>query len=136
MPNNVELCLTKILFTRDYASGTADVRQSRFLISTSASESSSTSTPYRWWVPITFAPSGGNFNDTYPKAWLREDQERSKENSPSPLLVIFPLANCGDLKDPRAHVATEEQLVMRRLRNSAESLRRGMRSLQYTVHII
>ena len=27
----------------------------------------------------------------------------------------------------------EEQLVMRRLRNSAESLRRGMRSLQYKV---
>ena len=29
--------------------------------------------------------------------------------------------------------AEEEQLVMRRLRNSAESLRRGMRSLQYKV---
>ena len=27
----------------------------------------------------------------------------------------------------------EEQLVMRRLRNSAESLRRGLRSLQYKV---
>lgn len=29
------------------------------------------------------------------------------------LAVVFPLANCGDARDPSAHVATEEQLVMR-----------------------
>ena len=78
----VVTCLSQINFLlvvlRDYAANTADVRQSRFLISTSASESSSTSPAYRWWVPITFAPAGGNFNDTFPKAWLREDQERSQ----------------------------------------------------------
>ena len=29
------------------------------------------------------------------------------------LAVIVPLAMCGDAKDPSAHVATDEQLVMR-----------------------
>merc|ERR1712038_1268486 len=86
-----------ITVTRDYASGTADVRQSRFLISTSASESSSTSAPYRWWVHITFAPAGGNFNDTYPKAWLREDQERSKVSGlpDSETAVVFNVQETG-----------------------------------------
>ena len=34
-------------------------------------------------------------------------------SAPFLLLLVFSLANCGDLKDPSAHVATEEQLVMR-----------------------
>ena len=29
------------------------------------------------------------------------------------MVVVVPLVNCGDARDPSAHVATEEQLVMR-----------------------
>merc|ERR1719464_939165 len=86
-----------IAVTRDYNSGTADVRQSRFLFSTSAPESSSTSPAYRWWVPITFAPAGGNFNDTFPKAWLREDQERKRVSGlpDSETAVVFNVQETG-----------------------------------------
>ena len=86
-----------LLVLRDYAAKTADVRQSRFLISTSAPESSSTSPAYRWWVPITFAPAGGNFNDTFPKAWLREDQERSQVSGlpDSETAVVFNVQETG-----------------------------------------
>jgi len=86
-----------ITVTRDYASQTAEARQSRFLISTSAPESSSTSPAYRWWVPITFAPAGGNFNDTFPKAWLREDQERIQVSGlpDSKTAVVFNVQETG-----------------------------------------
>ena len=82
---------------RDYASQTAEARQSRFLISTSAPETSSTSPAYRWWVPITFAPAGGNFNDTFPKAWLREDQERIQVSGlpDSKTAVVFNVQETG-----------------------------------------
>ena len=86
-----------LIVLRDYAAKTADVRQSRFLISTSAPETSSTSPAYRWWVPITFAPAGGNFNDTFPKAWLREDQERIQVSGlpDSKTAVVFNVQETG-----------------------------------------
>ena len=48
-------------------------------------------------MPITFAPAGGNFNDTYPKAWLREDQERSKVSGlpDSETAVVFNVQETG-----------------------------------------
>ena len=103
-----QVCLTALLcdvqaksiflpVIRDYAAQTADVRQSRFLISTSAPESSSASPAYRWWVPITFAPVGGNFNDTFPKAWLSEDQERRQVSGlpDSETAVVFNIQETG-----------------------------------------
>ena len=54
------------------------MRQSRFLVSTSPTTSAPSSKPFRWWVPVTFTPAGGDFNDTYPKAWLREDEEKKR----------------------------------------------------------
>merc|ERR1719431_1916989 len=66
-----------ITVTRDYQANSAEVRQSRFLVSTSPSTSAPSSKPFRWWVPVTFTPAGGDFNDTYPKAWLREDEEKT-----------------------------------------------------------
>jgi len=67
-----------ITVTRDYQANSAEVRQSRFLVSTSPTTSAPSSKPFRWWVPVTFTPAGGDFNDTYPKAWLREDEEKKR----------------------------------------------------------
>ena len=67
------------------------------MISTSAPETSSTSPAYRWWVPITFAPAGGNFNDTFPRAWLRKNQERIQVSGlpASKTAVVFNVQETG-----------------------------------------
>ena len=63
---------------RNYKKQTAVATQSRFLISPPSAPVSSYTAP-RWWVPITFAPAGGDFNNTFPNTtWLSKDQESIK----------------------------------------------------------
>ena len=48
-------------------------------------------------MPITFAPAGGNFNDTFPKAWLSENQERIQVSGlpASKTAVVFNVQETG-----------------------------------------
>jgi len=90
-----------ITVTRDYSGSTALVSQKRFLITSSPNSAKKEPQPgdpaYRWWVPITFAAVGGDFNNTDPKGWLSEDEE-SKQMAGMPsrdTAVIFNVQETG-----------------------------------------
>ena len=56
---------------RDYQGGSAQVRQGRFLLTpdTDTGDSNETS-PYTWWVPVSFTSPRLGFQDTSPSCWL------------------------------------------------------------------
>ena len=54
---------------------------------------------YKWWIPITFAAAGGNFNDTFNKIWMN-DNEKTKIITNLPTkeeAVIFNIQQTGDV---------------------------------------
>jgi len=58
-----------ITVKRNYDSGTAKISQERLLLSKNAKSEA------RWWVPLTYtSPGEGNFNNTYNKIWLSNNQ--------------------------------------------------------------
>ena len=68
--------------------------QERFLV-TSPLESDTHE--YKWWVPITFAAAGDNFNETFPKVWMKESEHELvvKELPNKDQAVIFNIQQTG-----------------------------------------
>eukprot|EP00095_Tigriopus_kingsejongensis_P003865 maker-scaffold1168_size57759-snap-gene-0.7 protein:Tk03865 transcript:maker-scaffold1168_size57759-snap-gene-0.7-mRNA-1 annotation:"aminopeptidase n" len=64
---------------RDYADKSATINQERFLSGTNGPAEGDDHI-YKWWVPVTFAnaENKASFEDTYPKDWLRPDDESKK----------------------------------------------------------
>ena len=58
---------------RDYANGQAELQQDRFLIS--KSKDNPDKHDYMWWIPITFAPAGGDFTRTKNEIWMGENEK-------------------------------------------------------------
>ena len=70
--------------------------QERFLV-TSPLESDTHD--YKWWVPITFAAAGDNFNETFPKVWMKENEKEKdvKELPNEDEAVIFNVQQTGKI---------------------------------------
>jgi len=85
---------------RNYNSNSATVSQSRFLVTSSSSSKKTEKVggpDYRWWVPLTFAPAGGDFNNTNTKSWMKK-QEKSKQVEGMPdrdTAVVFNIQEVG-----------------------------------------
>lgn len=62
-----------VTFTRNYTTGDVEVTQEKF-----RSQRSATQLSPSWWVPLSWAAPGGDFNSTSPAAWLREGQHAIK----------------------------------------------------------
>ena len=84
-----------VTVTRDYSSKKATLRQDRFLIS--KSEDNPDKHDYMWWIPITFAPAGGDFSQTKNDIWIGE-HEKTKDIDGLPdsnTAVIFNVQETG-----------------------------------------
>jgi len=85
-----------VTVSRQYGSGgKATLRQDRFLISKSPDNPDKHN--YMWWIPITFASPGGDFDNTKNAIWMSEE-EKTKEivNMPDDSTpVIFNVQETG-----------------------------------------
>ena len=85
-----------VTVSRQYGSGgKATLRQDRFLISKSPDNPDKHD--YMWWIPITFASPGGDFDNTKNAIWMSEE-EKTKEivNMPDDSTpVIFNVQETG-----------------------------------------
>ena len=80
---------------RNYANNEATLSQDRFLISKSADNPDKHN--YMWWIPITFAPAGGDFSQTKNNIWMGET-EKTKDIQGLPdanTAVIFNVQETG-----------------------------------------
>ena len=70
--------------------------QERFLV-TSPLESDTHD--YKWWIPITFAAAGDYFNETFPKVWMKENENEKnvKELPNEDEAVIFNIKQTGKI---------------------------------------
>merc|ERR1712223_1454284 len=80
---------------RNYNDNSATVSQERFLIS--KSENNPDKHNYMWWIPLTYAEAGGDFENTKNNLWM-SDTEKSKKISDLPnadKAVIFNVQETG-----------------------------------------
>nr|CAD7397317.1 unnamed protein product [Timema poppensis] len=85
-----------ITVTRDYALGTVNVNQERFLLTDS---SSTDDHDYKWWVPLTFTTkTEKDFTDTTTKEWLKRTEENKQLTTLTPVTsdwVLFNIQQTG-----------------------------------------
>nr|CAD7396258.1 unnamed protein product [Timema cristinae] len=85
-----------ITVTRDYALGTVNVNQERFLLTNS---SSTDVHDYKWWVPLTFTTkTEKDFTDTATKEWLKRTEENKQLTTLTPVTsdwVLFNIQQTG-----------------------------------------
>ena len=69
--------------------------QQRYL--TTQSTDSKDKHNYQWWVPLTYTVPSGDFNDTYPKVWLKpfEGEKRISGMPAAETPVIFNIQETG-----------------------------------------
>ncbi|CAG2060014.1 unnamed protein product, partial [Timema podura] len=86
-----------ITVTRDYAFGTVNVNQERFLLTESSS--STDDHDYKWWVPLTFTTkTEKDFTDTTTREWLKRTEDNKQLTTLTPLTsdwVIFNIQQTG-----------------------------------------